>query len=115
MQLCSEKFRHDTCSGIDVVLADAGYRGLDRLNINVLLPHSKPRGGQRTVEQIAWNQRQAAIRSRIERLFGKLKNTFVIFLSSFHGHIKRLEQLFRICCAILNEERRIALNLPHNF
>lgn len=62
-----------------------------------------------TEEDKDYNHRHASVRSRIERVFGLLKNKFACLGGTFRGHSERQEDSFKICAAIYNFERKIEI------
>jgi hypothetical protein len=87
----------------DRFLADAGFIGNlpQDAHLHITTPHKKPRGGSLTGEQADFNHRLSLIRNRIERVFGRLKNTFNL-LYKFRGSWERLEEIMIICAGIYN-------------
>jgi hypothetical protein len=87
----------------DKLLADSGFIGRlpDDGQVSLVKPHKKPKNGELTETQTDFNTRLASIRSKIERVFGRLKNTFKV-LQGFRGHSARLNEIFVVCCGLYN-------------
>jgi hypothetical protein len=93
-------------------LADAGFVGWQNIealqDVTIHTPHKKPSGGQLTPEQMDFNHRLSSLRSKIERSFGYLKNSFSILSLPFYGPPHRHEEIVKICVAIYNENVNLA-------
>jgi len=89
----------------DSILGDNGYAGTadkeDMEDMKFVVPHKKPKGKQLEDAKKRHNTRLASVRSKVERVFGKLKSKFGV-LTMFRGKVERHEDIFRICCALYN-------------
>ena len=98
----------------DAFLLDGGYQGLNLLKGTALTPWKQPNrhsGQTLSEEQINFNNIQRRYRSGIERTFGEIKNTFLIFYKVFNGTPNRLAELWKFACAIYNCKKRHRMNV----
>lgn len=101
----------------DSILADGGFRGTDGYDttddMKFVIPHKKPHRQQLSDDKKRWNTRLSSVRSKVERVFGKVLSysKFITYsklklkfgvLNMFRGTIERHEDIFRICCALYN-------------
>jgi hypothetical protein len=102
LKQCASVIKQKTTNQ-DRFLADAGFIGTlpENGNIHLSIPHKKPPGRSLTGEQADFNHRLSLIRGRIERVFGRLKNTFNL-LYKFRGSWDRLEEIMILCAGIYN-------------
>lgn len=93
----------------DTIGADLGFMGTAKHEVtaqwDVLRPHKTPPKGELTDDQVDFNDRFNHVRARVEQVFGALKNKFGV-LHTFRGHERRLDEVFLICCALYNLEKR---------
>jgi len=98
----------------DRVLVDGGYRGIEQHGLDGIMPYRNSRQHLLGVDERKWNHHQAAERSKVERLFGRIKNKYSILSKPFNGTRRRHREIVMICVALYNEEERISRNLAHN-
>lgn len=84
-------------------LADGGYRGLDKLHSQTLLPVRKPRGGCLREDDKNSNQRLAKLRIRVEHVICWLKR-FRILKERYRNRRKRFGLRSRLIAGLHNFE-----------
>ena len=85
------------------VLGDKGYQCHD---IDFLLTPHKGSIDNLSRQQLQFNDRIGKSRIIIENFFGRLKSKFAIIGSKFRGDHKNYENIFTLCCALVNFEIR---------
>ncbi|MCL2573799.1 MAG: transposase [Defluviitaleaceae bacterium] len=94
-----------------LVIGDSGYRGLQKLHPNSLLPiRHKADIDKLTDEQKATrkqsNKSIASIRMKIEHIVGCIKR-FKIVAEKYRNRLKRLLLRFNLICGVVNYERNV--------
>jgi len=95
------------------ILGDSGYRGLQKLHPNALLPiRHKADIDKLTDEQKltrkANNKAIASVRMKIEHIIGRIKR-FKIVAERYRNRLKRLLLRFNLICGIVNYERSVGV------
>lgn len=85
------------------VLADAGYRGMQKIHANVELPHRKTKKKPLTKEQKQENQVLSNQRVVVENVIGLLKR-FKIIADRYRNRRKRFGLRFNLIAGIYNCE-----------
>ena len=85
------------------ILADAGYRGMQKIHANVVLPHRKTKKNPLTKKQKEENQELASQRVVVENVIGLLKR-FKIIADRYRNRRKRFGLRFNLIAAIYNLE-----------
>lgn len=85
------------------VLADAGYRGMQKIHANVELPHRKTKKNPLTKKQKQENQELASKRVMVENVIGLLKR-FKIIADKYRNRRKRFGLRFNLIAGIHNFE-----------
>lgn len=88
------------------VLADAGYRGMQKVHENVELPHRKTKKQPLTIEKRQENQELASKRVVVENVIGLLKR-FKIIADRYRNRRKRFGLRFNLIAGIYNLELSI--------
>lgn len=91
-----------------LLLGDSGYRGIQKIHPNTLLPiRHKADIDKLSDEQKANrksnNKKIASVRMKIEHVIGRVKN-FKIVSEKYRNHRKRLLLRFNLICGIVNYE-----------
>ena len=74
-------------------------RAMPRLTVQI--PHKKPKGGELTAEQLAFNARVSAIRVRVEHCIGWIKN-WAILANRFRCNHSIYTSIMRTICGLVN-------------
>ena len=92
-----------------LVIGDSGYRGLQKLHPNTLLPirhkadidklSEEQKAGRKAANKII-----SGIRMKIEHIIGRIKR-FKIVAEKYRNRLKRLLLRFNLICAIVNYEK----------
>ena len=85
------------------ILADSGYRGMQKLHTNFQLPHRKTKKKPLTKEQKKENQHLASQRIGVENTIGLLKR-FKIITNRYRNRRKCFSLRFNLIAAIHNME-----------
>ncbi len=85
------------------VLADAGYRGMQKIHQNVELPHRRVKKNPLTEEKKKENQELASQREVVENVIGLLKR-FKIIADRYRNRRKRFGLRFNLIAGIYNLE-----------
>lgn len=85
------------------VLADSGYRGMQKIHKNVVLPHRKTKKHPLIKEQKQENQELASQRVVVENVIGLLKR-FKIIADKYRNRRKRFGLRFNLIAGIYNLE-----------
>ena len=88
------------------VLADAGYRGMQKIHQNVELPHRKTKKNPLTEKQKEENKELASKRVMVENDIGLLKR-FKIIADKYRNRRKRFSLRFNLIAGIHNFELSI--------
>jgi len=83
------------------ILADSGYQGIQH-DCSSILPIKKPRNGQLTEANQAWNRRVGRRRVKIENTFGEMKGCFRILNRKWKNRLSWYAATFEMCCALYN-------------
>jgi len=84
-------------------LADGGYRGLDKLHSQTVLPVRKPRGGYLSEDEQPGNRRLGKLRVRVEHVICWLKR-FRILKECYRNRRKRFGLRSRLVAGLYNYE-----------
>ncbi|WP_253302432.1 IS5 family transposase [Wolbachia endosymbiont of Psylliodes chrysocephala] len=85
------------------ILADAGYRGMQKIHKNVVLPHRKMKKNPLSKEQKKENRALMSQRAIVENVIGLLKR-FKIISDRYRNRRKRFGLRFNLIAAIHNFE-----------
>ncbi|WP_395462622.1 IS5 family transposase [Wolbachia endosymbiont of Cantharis cryptica] len=85
------------------ILADAGYRGMQKIHKNVVLPHRKTKKNPLSKEQKKENRTLMSQRAIVENVIGLLKR-FKIISDRYRNRRKRFGLRFNLIAAIHNFE-----------
>ncbi len=85
------------------VLADAGYRGMQKIHANVVLPHRKTKKNPFTKKQKQENHELASKREVVKNVIGLLKR-FKIIADRYRNRRKRFGLRFNLIAGIYNLE-----------
>jgi hypothetical protein len=94
-----------------LVLGDSGYRGIQKVHANTMLPiRHKEDIAKLTEDQKATrkatNKRISSVRMKIEHVIGRVKN-FKIVAERYRNQRKRLLLRFNLICGVVNFEKRL--------
>jgi hypothetical protein len=81
--------------------ADAGYQGLEKLLENAFTPIKKPRNGELTKAERAYNRALAKLRVRIEHVNRRCK-IFRIAQEVYRGHRRYFQKTWMVVAALVN-------------
>lgn len=119
--LCDELHTLDRLPDEVAALADKGYQGLAaqvpavaacdvatraeqcQPRLTVQTPHKKPKGGELTDEQRAFNRHLGAIRIRVEHCIGWLKH-WAVLATRFRCAHDRYTPVMQIICGLVNAQ-----------
>lgn len=87
-------------------LQDKGYQGMQKLHVHCRLPKKKPRGGQLTAEDKAYNRQLARERVGVEHVNRRLK-VFRILSERYRNRRKRFGLRCNLIAALYNFERSL--------
>lgn len=85
------------------VLADAGYRGLQKIHENVELPYKRTKKNPLNKEKKVENQELASQRVVVENVIGLLKR-FKIIADRYRNRRKRFGLMFNLIAGVYNFE-----------
>ena len=91
-----------------LVLGDSGYRGIQKVHANTLLPirHkediAKLSEEEKAIRKVR-NKMISSIRMKIEHIIGRIKR-FKIIAEKYRNRLKRLLLRFNLICGIVNFE-----------
>lgn len=85
----------------DVILADSGYQGLQKIHKNTYLPYKQLPGARLTDEQRSYNRELGRDRIAVEHKFAEMK-TFKILSYTYRNKKRRYNEKFRIIAGIVN-------------
>lgn len=85
-------------------LQDKGYQGMQKLHVHCRLPKKKPRGGQLTPQEKAYNRQLAKERVGIEHVNRRLK-VFRILSERYRNRRRRFGLRCNLIAALYNYER----------
>lgn len=83
------------------LLADKGYQGIAKLHRKSFTPCKKPRGGQRTQTQRAYNRELAKLRIKVEHVIRRMK-VFRILAERYRNRRRRFGLRFNLIASIYN-------------
>jgi len=91
------------------IIADSGYRGLQKVHVKSLLPIRHKAdidklSDEQKASRKATNKVIASIRMKIEHIIGRIKR-FKIVADKYRNRLKRLFLRLNLICAIVNRER----------
>ena len=94
-----------------LVLGDSGYRGIQKVHANTLLPirHKEDiakLNDEQKATRKATNKRISSRRMKIEHVIGRVKN-FKIVAEKYRNQRKRLLLRFNLICGIVNYEKSL--------
>jgi hypothetical protein len=81
--------------------ADAGYQGLETLLKNAFTPIKKPRNGELTKAERAYNRALAKLRVRIEHVNRRCK-IFRVSKEVYRGHRRDFQKTWTVVAAFVN-------------
>jgi hypothetical protein len=90
-------------NGQDKVLADKGYQCGE---IKCLITPHKGKVDDLSRPQLQFNDRHSKSRVVIENYFGRLKSKFAITANKYRGDHEHYEDIFILCCALVNYDIR---------
>lgn len=85
----------------DIILADSGYQGLQKIHKNTIIPIKKNKNKRLSKEDKVHNHDLSKIRIRIEHVFSWLKR-FKILKLHYRNKAKRFCLRFNLICGIFN-------------
>lgn len=86
-----------------LLVADKGYQGISDIHYCSLTPHKKPRGGQLSTKQKAFNRQLSKFRILIEHVNRRIKRFKILqirYRNKQHKHLLRVS----LICGIYNHE-----------
>ena len=86
-----------------IVVGDKGYQGIAELHKNSLTPYKKPKGGELTLEQKAFNSALSKIRILIEHVNRRIKR-FKMFQCRYRNKQRKHHKRISLICGIHNFE-----------
>lgn len=86
-----------------IVVGDKGYQGIAELHKNSLTPYKKPKGGELTLEQKAFNSTLSKIRILIEHVNRRIKR-FKMFQCRYRNKQRKHHKRISLICGIHNFE-----------
>jgi len=95
-----------------LVLADSGYRGIQKVHAKTLYPirHKddiKKLNEHQQAARKSINKHISSLRMKIEHIIGRIKR-FKIVAEKYRNRLKRLLFRFNLICGIVNFERRLS-------
>lgn len=92
------------------VLADSGYRGIQKDHANSLYPlrHKEDKARMSDEERHRYNKAISTPRMKIEHIIGRVK-VFKILSERYRNHCKKLGLRFNLICGIVNYQNPIRL------
>lgn len=86
-----------------LVLADSGYRGIQRVHKNTQFPYRHAEDARHLTdeERKQYNKEVSKRRMKIEHVIGRIK-LFKIVSEKYRNHLKRFGLRMRLICAIVN-------------
>lgn len=92
------------------VLADSGYRGIQKDHANSLFPlrHKEDKARMSDAERHRYNKAISTPRMKIEHIIGRIK-TFKILSERYRNHRKQFALRFSLVCGIVNYQNPIRL------
>ena len=82
-------------------IVDTGFQGLQHIFKNVFIPKKKPRGGELTQEEKAWNRLISSSRIGVEHAIGGMKR-FGIASKIFRGRLGQDDQYMLVSAGLYN-------------
>lgn len=86
-----------------VILADAGYQGIQKTHANAQIPIKKSKHKPLTKEHKQQNRALSQKRIKVENVFGLIKR-FKVFSTKYRNRRKRFGLRFNLFAAIINME-----------
>jgi hypothetical protein len=95
------------------IIVDSGYRGLQKLHPNTMIPIRHKSDINKLTDEQKLNRKQsnkaiASVRMKIEHIIGRIKR-FKIVAERYRNRLKRLLLRFNLICGIVNFERSAGL------
>jgi hypothetical protein len=92
-----------------LVLADSGYRGIQKKHKNVKFPyrHAEDARHLSEKERKEYNKYVSSRRMKIEHIIGRIKN-FKIVSEKYRNHLKRFQLRMSLVCGIVNYQKLLA-------
>jgi hypothetical protein len=91
-----------------LLLADSGYRGVQKVHTNSQLPirHKDDirKLSEQQIERKTENKRISSIRMKIEHIIGRIKR-FKVVAEQYRNRRQRLLERFNLICGIVNFEK----------
>jgi len=94
-----------------LIIGDSGYRGMQKVHRNSMLPVRHKADIDKLTEQQkltrkATNKKIAGVRMKIEHIIGRIKR-FKIVAEKYRNRLRRLLLRFNLACGIVNFESRL--------
>ena len=92
----------------EFIMGDSGYQGLESRGVECIIPRKKPRGSDRSREDMEFNAALSKHRVIVENVISRIKN-FQIVGKKWRGRIRNLDDLqitFRLCAALVNVQKK---------
>ena len=88
-----------------LVLADSGYRGIQKVHANTMFPlrHKEDIARMADAERKAYNKKIASERMKIEHIIGRIKR-FGIVSDKYRNRRKNFGLRYNLICGIINFE-----------
>ena len=88
-----------------LVLADSGYRGMQKVHANCKFPlrHKEDKARMGDEERHRYNKAISSARMKIEHVIGRVKR-FKIVAERYRNKLKKFGQRFNLICGIVNFE-----------
>jgi IS5 family transposase len=88
-----------------LVLADSGYRGMQKVHANCKFPlrHKEDKARMGDEERRRYNKAISSVRMKIEHVIGRVKR-FKIVAERYRNKLKKFGQRFNLICGIVNFE-----------
>jgi hypothetical protein len=95
-----------------LVLGDSGYRGLQKIHPNSLMPIRHKADIEQLCEKRKATRKEtnkeiSSVRMKIEHIIGRVKR-FKIVAEKYRNRLKRLLLRFNLICGIVNYEKQMA-------
>lgn len=94
----------DRLEGDEAYMGDKGYQGIQR-DCKAVLPHKRPKGGQLTEEQKAYNSRLSSVRVVVEHTIGWMKH-FRVLAQTYRHPRESHNRAFEIVAGLVNRRIR---------
>lgn len=95
-----------------LVLADSGYRGIQKVHKNTKFPYRHAEDARHLTdeERKRYNKAISSRRMKIEHIIGKIKN-FKIVGEKYRNHLKRFLLRIHLICGIVNYQNPNKLSI----